>query len=127
MKPIRLRPTIIDIPFVNDQGEEILKLHFDRSDENIKRFFAAIPGIEKKVEEIEKQAEEAENEADIKFDEMAFMKDIADSFLGDGAFEKIHALNDSVFTAAKYVMQIAIGIKEEIEEEDKRAVFDKYK
>ena len=120
MRPIKVRPTIINIPFVDEQGNELLVLHFDRSDENVNNFKNIIPKLEEKIKEIDENPE-----TDI--DEKEFMTELTDSFLGTGAFEQICSINNSVFTASKYVFQIAIGIKEEIEEEDKRAVFDKYK
>lgn len=120
MKPIKARPTIIDIPFVDEHENELFVLHFDRSDENVKKFYNIIPKLEEKIKEIDENPE-----TDI--DEKEFMTELTDSFLGAGAFEQIYSINNSVFTASKYVFQIAIGIKEEFEEEDKRAVFDKYK
>ena len=113
MKPIKARPTIIDIPFVDENDNELFTLHFDRSDKNVNGFYD-------KMSELEENPE-------IKFDEKGFVKDIADSFLGDGAFEMIYSINNSTFSTAKYLFQIAVGIKEEFEEEDKKAVFDKYK
>lgn len=120
MKPIEIRPTIIDIPFIDSDGNEVLKLQFDRSDDNVKKFYAVIPEMAEKINEIEANP-------DHDFDEKQFIGKLADSFLGDGAFDKIYNLNNSTFTAAKYIYQIAIGIKEEMEDEDKKAVLSKYK
>ncbi|MGC4019211.1 MAG: hypothetical protein QM793_08330 [Muricomes sp.] len=120
MKPIKVRPTVINIPFEDYDGNELFTLHFDRSDDNVQNFKRLIPKLEEKIKEIEETP-------DIDIDEKSFLSELADSFLGEGAFEKIYSINNSVFTSAKYVFQIAVGIKEEFEEEDKRAIFDKYK
>jgi len=120
MKPIKARPTIIDIPFVDDNNNALFTLHFDRSDENVNEFYDKMSVMEEKIKKLEENPE-------IEFDEKGFVKDIADSFLGNGAFEKIYSINNSTFSTAKYLFQIAVGIKEEFEEEDKKAVFDKYK
>lgn len=120
MRTIQTRPTVLEIPFVNDKDEEVLRLYFDRSDENVNHFYSLIPDMEKRIKELDENP-------DIEFDTKEFMRNIADSFLGEGSFDKIYEINNSTFTAAKYVYQIAIGIKEEFEEEDKRAVFNKYK
>lgn len=120
MKPITIRPTVIDIPFVDSDRNEILRLQFDRSDRNMKNFYEVIPEIEEQIRAVEKDPE-------TEFDEKSFIKKLSDSFLGEGAFDKLYAVNNSTFMAAKYVLQIAIGLKEEMEDEDKRAVFDKYK
>ena len=120
MNAIKIRPTVMDIPFIDDEGKEVLRLHFDRSDENVNRFYGIIPEMESKIKEIEAEPEK-------EFDEKAFLREIADSFLGDGAFDKIYEINRSTFITAKYIYQIALGLKKEMEDEDIRAVFDKYK
>jgi hypothetical protein len=120
MKPIKARPTIIDIPFVDENDNELFTLHFDRSDKNVNSFYDKMSGMEKTIKVLEENPE-------AEVDEKEFIKKIADSFLGEGAFEKIYSINNSTFSTAKYLFQIAVGIKEEFEEEDKKAVFDKYK
>lgn len=119
MKPIKIRPTVIKIPFVDENENELFTLYFDRSDNNIDNFKTLLQSMDEKIKEIE-------SNSDNEIDEKAFMTEITDSFLGKGAFEKIYSINDSLFTAAKYVFQIAVKLKEEFEEEDKKAVFDKY-
>lgn len=120
MKPIEIRPTVLNIPFVDNDGNEILRLRFDRSDDNVNNFYSIIPEMEEKIREIEENPGKD-------FDEREFIRRLADSFLGDGAFDKIYEINKSTFTTAKYIYQIAIGIKEEMEDEDKKAVLNKYK
>lgn len=120
MKPIKVRPTIIDIPFIDADGNEVLRLQFDRSDQTANKFFDSIPEIEEQIRTIEQ-------DPNADFDECSLMGKLVDSVLGGGAFGKLRALNESTFMAAKYFLQIVIGIKEEMENEDKQAVFDKYK
>lgn len=124
MKVIKLRKNLIDIPFENENGETILLLHFDRTDDNVKRLYESFETLQKKLaafEAIEKEGKDPD------FDEQKkFVKETCDSILGAGAFDKIYKLNPSVIIVASYLYQIAIGIKEELEEEDLKTVESKY-
>lgn len=121
MKPIQLRKTTIDIPFLDDKGNEQLVLHFDRSDENIKRLYRSFDEIKKQAEVFEKE------NTDDDFEEAAkFVKTTMDAVLGDGAFEQVYALSPSIFIVTTYFYQLAVGIKEELEQEDLQAAESKY-
>lgn len=121
MKAIQLRRNTLDIPFLDESGEAVLTLHFDRSDENIEKFRETFPKLEKKIAEAEK------NDKEPSFEETRdFLKETTDSFLGDGSFDALYQLNPSLNIVSLYLYQIAIGIKEELEAEDLKAVEKKY-
>lgn len=120
MKPIQLKKTVIDIPFMDEKGKEALVLHFDQSDENIKRLydsFDEIQSISKKLQE-----EESEDFEEIK----CFLKKAIDSIFGESSFDKLYAISPSVQIVAVYFAQMAIGIKEELEQEDIKSIEKKY-
>ena len=119
LKTIQLDKTVIDIPFEKD-GKVVLTLHFDRSDENVKKFYKLQEELQTKIDGLEKQKDAPLDEAN------KIIKQIADGILGDGAFDSMYKLNPSTMIVAKYLYLIAIGIKEELEAEDFKAVEDKY-
>ena len=121
MKAIQLVTNTIEIPFKKD-GEVLFTLYFDRTDENKKRLQKAFKGLEGKMKEFEEKGED-----DTALDEgISFVKDIANKLLGEGSFEKMYEVNPSFEIVAKYLYLIMIGIKEEFEEEDLKAVESKY-
>ncbi|GEN30232.1 hypothetical protein HNQ35_000065 [Cerasibacillus quisquiliarum] len=82
-----------------------VKLEFDMSDENIKRLFDSENEIMKKISEVDSNDFDAQKKA---------IKEIIDATLGDGSFDKLYNLSPSVFIVVEYFMQIAQGLKEEI-------------
>lgn len=121
MKAIQLVTNTIEIPFEKD-GEVLFTLHFDRTDKNKKRLQKSFKDLEEKIEVFEKKGEE-----DTALDEgISFVKDVANKLLGEGSFEKMYEINPSFEIVAKYLYLIMIGIKEEFEEEDLKAVESKY-
>ncbi|MGF1918795.1 hypothetical protein [Enterococcus faecalis] len=120
MKPIQLRKNTIDIPFINVDGTEAFTLHFEKTDENIKR----IQNTEKELKILAKEIEGKE-EADLE-DAKGFLKKTIDSILGDGSFQQLYDANPFVATVTVYFYQIALGIKEELEKEDLQAAESKY-
>lgn len=82
-----------------------VKLEFDMSDENIKRLFDSENEIMKKISEVDSNDFDAQKKA---------IKEIIDAMLGDGSFDKLYNLSPSVFIVVEYFMQIAQGLKEEI-------------
>lgn len=121
MKAIQLVTNTIEIPFEKD-GEVLFTLYFDRTDENKKRLRKAFKKLEGKTEVFEKKGEE-----DTALDEgISFVKDVANKLLGEGSFEKMYEINPSFEIVAKYLYLIMIGIKEEFEVEDLKAVESKY-
>lgn len=121
MKAIQLVTNTIDIPFEKD-GEILFTLHFDRTDENKKMLNKSFKKLEKKMNKLEKKGED-----EVTIDEgIAFLKDVADELLGIGSFDKMYEVNPSFEIVAKYLYLIMIGIKEEFEDEDLKAVESKY-
>ena len=82
-----------------------VKLEFDMSDENIKKLFNSEHDIMKMIDEVDKNDFDAQKEA---------VKSIVDKLLGDGSFDKLYELSPSVFIIVDYFLQIAQGLKEEI-------------
>ena len=117
MKAIQLKKTVLDIPF-EENGKTVLTLHFDRSDDNRKRFYGLFKEMQGVIDNLSDDASVDE--------QISIVKRLADGILGDGAFDKMYNLNQSVLIVAQYLFQIAIGIKEELEAEDLKAVEDKY-
>lgn len=120
MKPIQLRKNTIDIPFINVDGTEAFTLHFEKTDANIKR----IENTEKELKVLAKEIE-GKGESDLE-DVKKFLKKTIDSILGDGSFQQLYNVNPFVATITTYFYQLAIGIKEELEQEDLQAVESKY-
>lgn len=121
MKTIQLVTNTIDIPFEKD-GKILFTLHFDRTDKNKKRLQKSFKELEEKMNELEKKGED-----EVTIDEgVAFLKDTADKLLGVGSFDKMYEVNPSFEIVAKYLYLIMIGIKEEFEDEDLKAVESKY-
>ena len=122
MKAIQLVTNTIDIPFEDEKGKILFTLHFDRTDENKKRLMKSFEDLDEKMKELT-----AKNEDGVTIDEgVAFLKDTADKLLGEGSFDKMYEVNPSFEIVAKYLYLIMIGIKEEFEEEDLKAVESKY-
>lgn len=120
MKPIQLKKTVIDIPFMDEKGKEALVLHFDQSDEKIKRLYDSFDEIQSIAKKLEK--EESDNFEEIK----DFLKKAIDSIFGEGSFDQLYAISPSIQIVAVYFAQMAIGIKEELEQEDIKSIEKKY-
>lgn len=120
MKPIKLKKTTIDIPFLNEEGAEVLVLKFDRSDENIEALYRSFDDIQEQGERLE--SADAEVLTAIK----EFLEKTIDTIFGEGSFDKLYELSPSVNIVAVYFAQMAIGIKEELEAEDISSVESKY-
>lgn len=110
MKPIQIKKTTIDIPFVDDEGNELLMLQFDRSDENIERFYNDYDDLMDKIQNAKEDAKISEVRP--------LLKDITDAVLSEGAFDNLYKLSPSSHIVTIYIAQIFIGIKEELEKED---------
>lgn len=128
MRAIRLVKNTIDIPFVDDEDNVIYTLHFDRTDENRKKLMKSIKELEKQYSKLDAKAKSKKEDADEAFfdEATAFVKKTTDDLLGEGSFDKMFEINPFIEAVAKYLYQIMIGIKEEFEEEDLKAVESKY-
>lgn len=119
MKNIKLRSNIINIPFEDEDGNVKLTLHFDKSDENAKRLYAAF-------DQLEDFGPDSDIDSDGIEEAKSSLKKSMDAIFGDGSFDKLYALNPSTVTVGIYFYQIAIGIKEEMELDDIKMIEDKY-
>lgn len=122
MRAIKLVKNTIDIPFVDENDKVIYTLSFDRTDENTKKLRKAMKELRGKIEEFDDMEETEENEEKA----VLFLKETADSLLGEGSFDKMYKVNPFVYAVARYLYQAMIIIKEETEEEDLKAVESKY-
>lgn len=82
-----------------------VKLEFDMSDENLQKLFDTEHDVMKKIDEVDKNDFEAQKKA---------ISEIVDAMLGDGSFDKLYELSPSIFIVVEYFMQIAQGLKEEV-------------
>lgn len=119
MKPIQLRKKTIDIKFNDENGNEALVLYFDKGDENIKR----IMNFDDEFEEIKKEFKGKEKDFDAQKD---FLEKIYDTILQPGSFKKMQEFDSCFVNLLPYLLEIAIGIKEELEAEDLKALENKY-
>ncbi|MGF3141255.1 hypothetical protein ACQV2S_01140 [Facklamia sp. P13064] len=103
MKVIKITRDVIDIPFVDADGKELLKLEFEVNDENLTRIINFKENMGK---------EEVSTLEDMK----ATIKKYVDITLGDGSFEKIYAINPNIIAITIYFKAIAEGILSEINE-----------
>ena len=119
MKPIQLRSNFIDADFKDSDGNIAFTIRFDRKDENIERLM----NFEK---EFEKLNENFKEETATLEEKKEYVKTIVDSFLEEGSFDKLYNSNPSLEIVMVYLFQIVIGIKEELEAEDLKALENKY-
>lgn len=75
------------------------------SDENLQKLFDAEHDVMKKIDEVDKNDFEAQKKA---------ISEIVDAMLGGGSFDKLYELSPSIFIVVEYFMQIAQGLKEEV-------------
>lgn len=119
MKPIQLRSNFIEVDFKDADGTVAFTIRFDRKDENIERLL----NFEKEFEELNKDFNE---ETATLEEKKTYVKTVVDSFLEPGSFEKLYTSNPSLEIVMVYLFQIIIGIKEELEAEDLKALENKY-
>ena len=100
MKAIKLVTTKIEIPFLDKDGKEALKLHFDRSGENVERLYTNFESLKERAEEHQNSNEESLASM------REFLKDTTDSMLGEGSFDLIYDLTPSLNIIAVYLYQI---------------------
>ena len=119
MKPIQLRSNFIEVDFKDADGNVAFTIRFDRKDKNIERLL----NFEKEFEELNKGFNE---ETATLEEKKTYVKTVVDSFLEPGSFEKLYTSNPSLEIVMVYLFQIIIGIKEELEAEDLKALENKY-
>src|SRR5699024_7566896 len=75
------------------------------SDENLEKLFNSESDIMEKIEQVDSDDFEAQKKA---------ISEIVDAMLGDGSFGKLYKISPSIFIVVEYFMQIAEGLKEEV-------------
>lgn len=120
MKPIQLKRTVIDVPFVDSNGTELLVLHFNQEQKNMEN-------LESVFNELGEKLEELKGRDHVSWDEYAdFVKKAFDSILGEGAYERVYDISPNISFIMNYLYQLAIGIKEMVEQEEVAMVKKKY-
>ncbi|MFW7409165.1 hypothetical protein ACODG4_04300 [Vagococcus fluvialis] len=120
MKPIQLKRTVIDVPFVDNDGNQLLLLHFNQEQENMENLEKVLSDLGTQVEKMKDQEETSMSEYG------QVIKSAFDSILGDGAYDQVYEISPNISFIANYLYQLAIGIKEEIEQEEVDIVKKKY-
>lgn len=117
MIKININKAYIPIPFMDDNGETVFELRFYKTDENIEKIMNfdtdLLADDEKKLENMEDQRE--------------FIKDIVDTTLGEGAFDKMYDLDGSLYNVVGYFEAIVEGIVKELGYGDVEEALEKYK
>ncbi|MFI3730537.1 hypothetical protein [Vagococcus fluvialis] len=120
MKPIQLKRTVIDVPFVDSNGTELLVLHFNQEQKNMEN-------LERVFNELGDKLEELKTQENVPWDDYAeFVKKAFDSILGEGAYDQVYEISPNISFIMNYLYQLAIGIKEEVEQEEVAMVKKKY-
>ena len=117
MAVIKLRSNTIDIPVEDSNGKELMVLKFDRSDAKKKDF-------EKTFDKVMKIVEKAENITNAQIEKV--IKESMNVLFGEGTYEQFYTYNPSVDIVALYLYEAAIIIKEQLEQEDLKAIESKY-
>ena len=118
MATIKIKDNRIKFDFENDKGEIVETIYFDKYDENIGRFM-------KKYKEIQNMQIDgaADNDVEQVREEI---KGYMDDIFGQGAFDKLYAINPSVLIVATYFLEMATQLQEEIRQEQESEIVDKY-
>jgi len=118
MAVIKLKDNRVKFDFQNDNGEVIETIYFDKSDANVGRFMEKY----KEIQNMQVDGADDYNIDKVKEEIKGYMNDI----FGDGAFEKLYAINPSVLIVSTYFLEMATQIQEEIRKEQESEVVDKY-
>lgn len=120
MAVIKLQSNFIEFPFEDSDGNTVLTLKFDKSDDNIKK-------LEKSIEQFEKEEKKLLNKENPKFEDgkKVFKKSV-DSVFGEGSYEAMYAISPSTFTIKTYFTQMVEGIFNEINNDNAQQKLDKY-
>ncbi|MGL4697131.1 hypothetical protein [Enterococcus larvae] len=119
MVKIELLDTRIEIPFEDKEGNVVETLYFDRSDDSLQKLEKSIGVVEKKMKELE----ESESGWDTS---KTFVKEAIDTVFGEGSFEKLYKISPSIQIIMHYFLQMAIGIRKQIADEQSEEKLKKY-
>lgn len=120
MLKINIKKDYIPIPFVDEGGKEKFELRFYKTDENIQR----ILDYNNELEETTKEDENAEPTLE---EQKARDKKIIDATLGEGSFDKMYDLSDSLMNVRDYYVEICIGLLKELGHEQTSKALEKYR
>lgn len=118
-RKIRIQKNFIPIEFENEKGEVLLELRFDKSDEAIDRLYKQDEVIKELVDKVDETNNEME-------ETKKFVSQCFDSVLGDGAFEKVYAINPSCLIILQYFIQSVVMIREELDDFEGAAAIEQY-
>lgn len=121
MLKINIKKDYIPIPFINDNGEEEFELRFYKTDENIQRIMDYNDELE------ERKKEEDEDEEPSLEEQKARDKKTIDATLGEGSFDKMYSLSDSLMNVREYYVEICIGLLKELGHEQTGKALEKYR
>lgn len=122
MLKINIKKDYIPIPFINEKGEEEFELRFYKTDENIQRLM----DYNDELDEIKKE-ENGEEEASSLAEQKERDQKTIDATLGEGSFEKMYGLSESLMNVRAYYMEICIGLLNELGYEEAGKTLEKYR
>lgn len=88
-----------------------LKFTFKVTDEAVLNFRKESLRLKEELEKIQEAEEDETNVEKVR----ELLRQGFDTFLGEGAFEKIYEMSPSVVVVSRYFAQLVLGISEEIE------------
>lgn len=110
---IKLKKSTIDIPFVDDDGNVVLTLKFDKTDKSIDDVLSKMQSLKSDLESKQHDSRDAVKEV---------LRDAYNTLLGKDAFEKVYQISPSIETLAVYFVEICLGIKDEMMSEQNNAI-----
>ena len=123
MLKINIKKDYIPIPFINEKGEEEFELRFYKTDENIQRLM----DYNDELDEIKKAEDGEEEEATSLAEQKERDQKTIDATLGEGSFEKMYSLSESLMNVRAYYMEICIGLLNELGYEEAGKTLEKYR
>lgn len=108
-RKIRIQKNYIPIEFEDENGEIVLELKFDKSDDAIDRLYKqdeVIKELVSKVDESNNEMEETKN----------FVSKCFDGVLGEGSFDKVYDFNPSCLIILQYFITAVMMIREELDD-----------
>lgn len=120
MLKINIKKDYVPIPFVDDDGKEIMELRFYKTDDNVQRILNYAQELE------ESRKEDKSDEPNLVHEKERTRKAI-DATLGDGSFEKMYAISESLILVNDYYAEIAIGLLDELGLGEAKESLDKYR
>lgn len=118
MKPIRIQKNYIQVPFVDEEGNVVLELKFELTDDSLSVLL-------NKQQEIKNMIVEQDDNEDTDFAKSQ-LAEAYNAILGEGTFDKVYEINPSVIVLTSYLIQITEGLLNEIMQKMKADAMNKY-